>query len=164
MEPTLTIRPLSNADRDTAAALILPIQQGEFNVPITLADQPDLLDIEHFYFQPGGHFWGAFVDGELAGTIGLLAPTGNFGVIRKMFVKAGFRGKPWSLAQRLLESLISHARDAGMRHLYLGTIHHMHAAHRFYEKNGFTRIDKAHLPTGFPLMPVDNTFYQLHLL
>src|ERR1051326_1096796 len=80
MEPTLTIRPLANADRDAAAALILPIQQGEFNVPIPLADQPDLLDIEGAYFRPGGHFWGAFVDGDLAGTIGLLAPAADFGL------------------------------------------------------------------------------------
>jgi len=87
MKPSLTILPLSNAHRDVAAALILPIQQEEFNVPITLADQPDLLDLEGAYFRPGGHFWGAFVDEELAGTIGLLAPANvHFGVIRKMFV------------------------------------------------------------------------------
>jgi N-acetylglutamate synthase-like GNAT family acetyltransferase len=74
-----------------------------------------------------------------------------------------FRGKPWSLAQRLLETLIGHGRRSGMQHLYLGTISHMRAAHRFYEKNGFTRIEKSHLPAAFPFMPVDDTFYQLHL-
>ena len=133
MEPTTTIRPLSNADREAAAALILPIQQLEFNVPITLADQPDLLDLEKAYFRPGGHFWGAFIDGELAGTIGLLAltpsfgvvsppPTPAFGVIRKMFVKAQFRGKPWGLAQRLLETLVSYSQHNNLQNLYLGTI------------------------------------------
>lgn len=175
MEPSLTILPLSNAHRDVAAALILPIQQMEFNVPITLADQPDLLDLEAAYFRPGGHFWGAFVEGELAGTIGLLAPAHSpaslhadgsapFGVIRKMFVKPQFRGKPWGVAQHLLEALIDHSRQSGMDHLYLGTISRMHAAHRFYEKNGFTRIAKQDLPATFPFMHVDDTFYQLHLL
>ena len=50
--------------------LILPIQQKEFNVPITLEEQPDLLDIEGFYIRPGGGFWGAFSGGKLVGTIG----------------------------------------------------------------------------------------------
>jgi GNAT superfamily N-acetyltransferase len=174
MEPSLTIRPLSNAQRDAVAALILPIQQIEFSVPITLADQPDLMDMEAAYFRPGGHFWGAFVDGELAGTIGLLAPpaigkpstpaTAPIGVIRKMFVKPQFRGKPWGIAQQLLETLVDHARRSGMEYLYLGTISRMHAAHRFYEKNGFTRIAKERLPTAFPFMAVDDIFYQLPLL
>ena len=164
MESQLTILPLSNAHRDAAAALILPIQQTEFNVPITLADQPDLLDLEGAYFRSGGHFWGAFVEEELAGTIGLLAPAPTFGVIRKMFVKAQFRGKPWNIAQHLLDTLINRARENGMNHLYLGTRSQMHAAHRFYERNGFTLIAKDELPAAFPLMTVDDTFYQLSVV
>jgi len=160
MEPKMTILPLSNAHRDAAAALILPIQQGEFNVPITLADQPDLLDLEAAYFRPGGHFWGAFAGDELVGTIGLLAPAG-IGVIRKMFVKQAWRGKEWRIAQQLLETLITYAQAHGMNDIYLGTLDHMHAAHRFYERNGFTRIAKENLPAAFPFMPVDNVFYHL---
>ena len=163
MEPQLTIRPLSNAWRDQAAALILPIQQIEFSVPITLADQPDLMDLESAYFRSGGHFWGAFIDDELAGTIGLLVP-GHIGVIRKMFVKAPFRGKQWGVAQRLLETLVDYAGKNGMEDIYLGTLSVMKAAHRFYERNGFKRIEKAEIPAAFPFMPVDDTFYHLHLL
>jgi GNAT superfamily N-acetyltransferase len=163
MEPQLTILPLSNAHRDLAAALILPIQQKEFNVPITLADQPDLLDLEAAYFRPGGHFWGAFIGDELTGTIGLLAPAPSFGVIRKMFVKQAYRGKEWRIAQQLLDTLIAFAKGHGLNEIYLGTINRMHAAHRFYERNGFTRIAKENLPAVFPLMAVDDTFYQLSL-
>jgi GNAT superfamily N-acetyltransferase len=162
MEPFLVIRPLSNASRDQAAALILPIQQVEFNVPITLSDQPDLVDIEAAYFRPGGHFWGAFAGDELVGTIGLLTP-GHIGVIRKMFVKAPFRGRQWSVAQRLLETLVGYARENGMEDIYLGTLSVMKAAHRFYERNGFERIEKADIPATFPFMPVDDTFYHLYV-
>jgi len=160
MEPKMTILPLSNAHRDAAAALILPIQQGEFNVPITLADQPDLLDLEAYYFRPGGHFWGAFAGSELVGTIGLLTPAG-IGVIRKMFVKQAFRGKEWRIAQQLLDKLMTYARAHDIDDIYLGTLDHMKAAHRFYERNGFTRIAKENLPAAFPLMSVDNVFYHL---
>jgi len=173
MEPKMMILPLSNTHRDAAAALILPIQQGEFNVPITLADQPDILDLEAFYFRPGGHFWGAFAGDELVGTIGLLAPaaapvetpaTAPIGVIRKMFVKQAFRGKEWRIAQQLLDTLLAYAQAHGMENIYLGTLDHMKAAHRFYERNGFTRIAKENLPPAFPLMSVDNVFYQLRII
>ena len=162
MEPKMTILPLSNVHRDAAAALILPIQQGEFSVPITLADQPDLLDLEAAYFRPGGHFWGAFAGDELVGTIGLLAP-GGIGVIRKMFVKQAWRGKEWRVAQQLLDTLIAYSQAHGLTNLYLGTIDHMKAAHRFYERNGFIRTAKEVLPAAFPLMAVDNVFYYLQI-
>lgn len=166
MQPSLTILSLSNAHRDAVAGLILPIQQVEFNVPITLADQPDLGDLEAAYFRPGGGFWGAFVDGELAGTIGLLVPNRGaapLGVIRKMFVQSAFRGKQWGVAQQLLETLVAYSRDIGLEDLYLGTINHMKAAHRFYERNGFVRVEKTALPAIFPLMPVDDVFYHLEI-
>ncbi len=34
----------------------LHIQQNEFKVPITINEQPDLMDIENFY-QKDGNFW-----------------------------------------------------------------------------------------------------------
>jgi hypothetical protein len=42
-------------------------------------------------------------------------------------------------------------------------VHQLKAAHRFYERNNFTPIAVADLPTYFPLMLTDNMFYQLHL-
>lgn len=143
--------------------LILPIQQREFNVPITLEEQPDLLDIEGFYTRPGGGFWGAFGGGKLVGTIALIALGHQAGAIRKMFVKQEFRGKQLGIAQRLLETLVEHCRNHGVADLYLGTVAVMKAAHRFYERNGFHRMEKTELPGYFPLMPADNLFYHLHL-
>jgi hypothetical protein len=37
------------------------------------------------------------------------------------------------------------------------------AAHRFYEKNGFSEIKKAELPPNFPLLQVDTKFYKYNL-
>ncbi|XHR98338.1 hypothetical protein ACFJIV_24075 [Mucilaginibacter sp. UC70_90] len=50
-----------------------------------------------------------------------------------------------------------------MTDIYLGTVEMLKAAHRFYEKNGFTRLAKQDLPESFPLMAADTIFYQLHL-
>lgn len=141
--------------------IILPIQQNEFNIAIGIKDQQDLLTIEEFYHQGGGHFWGAKINGELVGTIGLIKCSDDFGAIRKMFVKKEYRGKAYGIAQLLLETLIAYSKEIGLKSLYLGTKDVLQAALRFYEKNGFSLIEKTELPKDFPIMPVDNVFYRL---
>lgn len=74
------------------------------------------------------------------------------------------RGPQRSIAQRLLDTLIDHARTTGIRDLYLGTVDTMKAAARLYERNGAVRIQKTQLPPLFPLVAVDNTFYHLHIV
>lgn len=157
------IVPIGNEYAEAAIDLILNIQQNEFNVAITLEDQPDLLEIENFYYQSGGGFWGAFIDGELVGTIALVKFDTNKGAIRKMFVKKEYRGKELKIAQQLLEILITYSKENGLNHLYLGTVSILEAALRFYERNNFVRIDKALLPETFPLMSADNVFCHLTL-
>ncbi|WP_291906396.1 GNAT family N-acetyltransferase [Chitinophaga sp. CB10] len=119
--------------------LILPIQQIEFNVPVTVEDQPDLRDLERNYHQGGGGFWGAFLDGELVGTIALINTGHHAGAIRKMFVKKEFRGKELGLAQALLETLLAYSRQAGITDLYLGTVEQLKAALRFTSAMGLCR-------------------------
>ena len=163
------IQLLSNKYGKKAADLILPIQRIEFGVPITLEDQPDLLNIDEYYLKPGGGFWGAIENDELIGTIAMLNVGHHTGVIRKMFVKKEFRGKTQGktqgktsgIAQKLIETLIDYSREKGITDLYLGTVDKMKAAHRFYERNGFKKIDETDLPTYFPRMALDNTFYHL---
>lgn len=141
------------------AGLILPIQQAEFAIPVTLADQPDLLDIPGFYQRGKGQFWVALDEGSVVGTIALLDIGNGDGALRKMFVAAGHRGAARGIAQRLLDTLLAHARAGGLRRLYLGTTASFLAAHRFYEKQGFEQIDASALPAAFPIMQVDTRFY-----
>jgi GNAT superfamily N-acetyltransferase len=159
----MSIEMLSNAQSKEAIALILPIQREEFGVPITVQDQPDLLDIDGYYIRPGGGFWGAFADRELIGTIALINAGHGIGVIRKMFVKKEYRGKEPKAAQLLIDTLITHSRAKGLTHLYLGSVDQMKAAHRFYERNGFKRIEPRDLPKNFPRMALDTIFYHLSL-
>lgn len=159
----LTIVPLTNEDCTAVVDLILPIQQIEFNVPITLDAQPDLMDIESNYQQGKGNFWGAKINDELVGTIALMDIGHQAGALRKMFVKKDFRGKEHGIAQLLLEKLIAHCREKNIMDIYLGTVGMLKAAHRFYEKNNFAPIDVADLPSYFPRMMADHIFYHLHL-
>ena len=163
MESGVSIRSLNNTYCQQVIDLILPIQQKEFNVPLTVEAQPDLLDIEASYIRPGGGFWGAIAGEAVVGSIALMNVGHGAGVIRKMFVRKEFRGKELSIAQRLLDTLAGHCGQRGISDLYLGTIDRMKAAHRFYERNGFRPIEMGDLPSYFPRMPTDNLFYHLHL-
>lgn len=163
MSSSIIIKPLNNSNCQEIIDLILPIQQIEFNVPITLEGQPDLLDIEANYDATGGKFWGAFNGEKLVGSIALIATGHQAGAIRKMFVRKEWRGKEHGIASHLLEALLSYCQANNITDIYLGTVEQLKAAHRFYEKNSFERIAKEDLPSYFPRMEPDSIFYHLHL-
>lgn len=164
MQNDYKIERLDNHFCEAIIGLILPIQQIEFNVDIDLAAQPDLLDIEKNYDGSGGAFWGAILNGELIGTIALIAvPEYQSGAIRKMFVKKEFRGKELGVAQALLKTLLTYCNDNKLNEVYLGTKDILQAACRFYERNGFKPVAMGDLPLYFPRMAVDNVFYSLDL-
>jgi RimJ/RimL family protein N-acetyltransferase len=139
--------------------LIVGIQAGEFGLPITADDQPDLRKVSTFYQQGKGNFWIAVDNGRVAGSIALIDIGNNETALRKMFVHPDYRGKEKGVAQRLMDELFSWGRQQGVQHIYLGTVEQFKASHRFYEKNGFRVIDKLHLPVTFPTMPLDTIFY-----
>ena len=152
------VRAYEPGDHAQVVDLVLPVQQQEFGIPITYDEQPDLQDPVAFF---GGRFWVA-VDGErVLGCVGLLDVGEGTGVVRKMFVSSDARGT--GAATALLDTLIQGALRAGMTELLLGTTSAYHAAHRFYEKRGFARVDPADLPERFPRVAVDSRFYRLDL-
>jgi GNAT superfamily N-acetyltransferase len=141
--------------------LISAIQREEFQIPITLDQQPDLADIPGYYQNGNGNFWVAVIDQRVIGTISLLDIGNQQVALRKMFVDADFRGPRFGTARKLLEAALEWCRAKGISEVYLGTTAKFLAAHRFYEKNGFTEIAKADLPETFPVMNVDTKFYMM---
>ena len=140
-------------------AVILPIQQREFEIPITLDAQPDLRDIPGFYQRGCGNFWVAVEDGAVVGTLGMLDIGNGQAALRKMFVSATHRGPAHGTAKRLLDTLLDWCHAHAVREIHLGTTAKFLAAHRFYEKSGFREIPRAELPASFPVMVVDTKFY-----
>jgi putative acetyltransferase len=160
----ITIQPFENQDTNQIVELILNIQQNEFQVPITINDQQDLLNIPSFYQKLKGNFWVAKADGAVVGTIALIDCGENIGAIRKMFVKKEFRGKEHGIAQKLFDILEQSARENDFTNIYLGTLERLQAAIRFYERNEFTLIEKQNLPSVFPLMAVDTHFFEKKII
>jgi N-acetylglutamate synthase-like GNAT family acetyltransferase len=143
--------------------LILSIQQKEFQISITEADQPDLSEVDTFYQHDNGNFWIALSDAKVVGTLALLDIGHQQVALRKMFVHRDFRGKSIGLANNLLRRAIGWCSERNIQDIYLGTVVVLKAAHRFYEKNGFERVEREELPSNFPIMGVDTIFYHLSI-
>lgn len=157
------IAPFSPEHATGVVSVILPIQQTEFDIPITLDAQPDLKDIPGFYQLGDGNFWVALEAGKVIGTLALLDIGNHQAALRKMFVASSHRGPEHGVAGELLHTLLAWCRVRGLRSVFLGTTAKFLAAHRFYEKNGFREIARESLPESFPVMAVDSKFYELSL-
>ena len=157
---TTDIEEYSDPYKNEVIGLILSIQQEEFNIPVNLEDQPDLINIPQYYQTSNSNFWVAKSNGNIVGTVALLDIGNSRGALRKMFVHADFRGKPFSVGKLLMDKLFDWVYQRGFSEILLGTTEKFIAAHRFYEKNGFKRIEKNQLPKEFPVMPVDVIFYK----
>ena len=163
LDINIVIQPFRKEHEKEVVELIVGIQQNEFDIPITASDQPDLMEIPNFYQTGCGNFWVATNGNRIVGTIGLLDIGDQKAALRKMFVDSSFRGNETGTAHKLLETLISWSQRHGINTIYLGTTPQFLAAHRFYEKNGFTEIQKKDLPGSFPVMEVDKKFYKLEI-
>jgi N-acetylglutamate synthase-like GNAT family acetyltransferase len=155
----IEIVPFASQHVEGVGALIVGIQRDEFQIPITLEDQPDLKNIPAFYQQGAGNFWVAISEGEVVGTVALLDLGNHQGALRKMFVHADYRGPGHGVSARLLDTLLAWAGARGVKDVYLGTTEKFLAAHRFYERNGFEKIAANELPPSFPKMALDTRFY-----
>lgn len=159
MRPELEVIAFQPSFTGDVLALIVGIQRDEFGIDITAEQQPDLHDIPAFYQVRSGGFWIAVADGRVVGTISLLDIGDGQAALRKMFVHPDFRGPEAGTAKRLLAALLEWASDRGVREIFLGTTAKFLAAHRFYEKNGFSEIAREALPPAFPIMAVDSKFF-----
>ena len=156
----IEIKEYADDNQEDLIRMILAIQQQEYAIPITREAQPDLANIPGFYQQGNGNFWVALNGAEVVGTIGLIDIGNQQVALRKMFVKASFRGAEFGVAKKLLDQVFDWVRKQNVKTVYLGTTDKFLAAHRFYDKNGFVRIAREELPPNFPVMQVDTVFYQ----
>lgn len=166
---TCRIEAFAPHHRNSLIEMILAIQQDEFDLPITYGQQTDLHDIQAAYRIGVGQFWVAQASNSMpdlvVGSVGLHDMGTDrrgkrIGAVRKMFVRQGNRGGGEAgVATQLLKTLEEHARRHGINELFLGTTDVFKAAHRFYEKHGYTQIDPERLPLVFVRLAVDTRFY-----
>lgn len=153
--------PTSRTIRKQIISMIEEIQKIEFSIPVTKEMNLGILKAEEeYHYNRSYNFWYAVNDeGKVVGSIGLKRIDDRTGEIKKLFVVKEYRGK--GVAQKLMDTLLKAASKHHFDRLYLGTVSKLEAAHRFYEKYGFSEISKKDLPQGFEINPLDNKFFRL---
>jgi putative acetyltransferase len=132
MSVTIT---LERPDSPDASALILELEahlelrypaesRHGFSVERLLAEQVDFFVLR--------------AEGVAAACAGLLLVAGDYGEVKRMYVRPGFRGS--GFARQLIGHLAAHARSRGVHLLRLETGIHQGEAIRLYERMGFRRI------------------------
>jgi len=102
-------------------------------------DDPDLDRIEEVY-SGKGRFWVALDGDKVVGTVAIRDMGGNVAKLNRMFVLVNYHGT--GIGQILLDQALDFASEKKFSKIILNTYELMHRAHRFYEKNNFTRKDK----------------------
>lgn len=131
-------------------ALVLSIQNDEAGVGLTLADQPDMEDIDGYYSANGGGFWVALDDeGRVIGTLGLQVRENACGVMKKFFVAQAFRGREFGVSGALFDRLMVWAAKKGLTSVVLDTPGVATRSHAFYRRMGFVEIVRDELPVDY---------------
>lgn len=153
----MTIVPFKNKHQPLVDVLLRNIN-AEFEQSMFSNASVPMKTVAHVI---GNQFWVALDGKQLIGTIGVLLKKDHSAVVKSMFVTKEYRGT--DVAHQLLSKLIDHCKKKKIRDIYLGTMSQMKAAHRFYEKNGFMKINETDVPSDFGMSPVDDVFYRLKI-
>jgi N-acetylglutamate synthase-like GNAT family acetyltransferase len=148
METTINIIPIEEQYRSAVSEMMKQINDEFFLPP----PHPEYRVIEPDFY------WVAITNGIVIGSIALLFVDG-YAVLKNMFVQKDFRGKEHGAAVNLLKIAIQKCQMSGIGDLYLGTLDAFIAAQKFYEKNGFIKVNYKNLPDLFPHNLSDNIFY-----
>jgi N-acetylglutamate synthase-like GNAT family acetyltransferase len=145
--------------------LILYVQNIEYEVGISIEDQPDILDIKRNYIDSGGCFWIALnQEGNVIGSIGLQNKTKEVAVLKKFFVYKEYRGREHGVGMKLYNSLLDFAKNQNILTIILDTPSKGNRSHNFYKKVGFMEISKDALPISYEYPDRDSLIFRLDLL
>lgn len=159
----IEIKKYEDKYQDEVINLVLSCQNDGSRPIVSIANQPELLNINKEYFSNGGYFWIAIESKKLVGTIGLINCGNGIGILKKFFVNEQYRGKPYNLGRKLFAELLNFAHEHKFKELVLDTPKNTERAHKFYEKAGFKKVSQKDLPIKYDPPYKDSDFFQLKL-
>jgi len=141
--------------------LILHIQNSEAKINLSLEEQPDLLDIHNAYEKNGGQFWLAVENNIVIGTLALMNKGNGNGILKKGFVKKEYRKQ--GILTKLYGRLIDYAKRNNYKQLMFDTPSVATDCHRFFEREGYVRIEKEEQPFAYEYPDRNSYLYLLRL-
>ena len=99
----------------------------------------EILHLEEKYAPPKGQIYLVFVDGKLAGCVGMKPSDDSHAELKRLYVRPAFRGR--NLGETLTRRIMDDARKAGYRYLRLDTLPGLKSALKLYRRLGFREID-----------------------
>lgn len=108
----------------------------DFDIEAMLEEGMEGLEI---YFPPDGRLILVSEADEAVGLGCLKEIRDDIGEIKRMYIRPEFRGR--GFGRRLLQTLLSEAKDIGYSEVRLDSARFMHAAHSLYRSEGFKQID-----------------------
>lgn len=146
----VAVYPYDNAYQSEIDTLMNEIAM-EFDLPISNGSKSTA--------KPLDKHWVAFNQSKIIGTVGVVRIDSSYSILKNMFVKKEFRGAGYGTAQSLIQKAYDWCLTEELSHICLGTMSQFLAAHKFYEKNGFQRVNLEELPSTFIANPIDDVFF-----
>lgn len=141
--------------------LILHIQNDEAKINLSLEEQPDLTNVPYYYEKDGGEFWLAVKNDIVIGTLALINKGNGNGVLKKGFVDKKYRKQ--GVLTELYRTLLDYAKKNNMTQLMFDTPSVATNCHRFFEKEGYVRINKSEQPFEYEYPDRNSYLYLLKL-
>ena len=137
---TAVLRLYQPSDHDAVRALIESVL-AEFGFAHTITSvERDLAEIESRYGGDGAGFWVADDGGEVVGTVAVRPKEGRTCELKRLYLRPDRRGT--GLGQQLYAHAENFARAHGYDTIWLDSSRRFGRAHRLYERNGFTLVER----------------------
>ena len=111
----------------------------------------EVLHLERKYGEPPGRLYLVYCGEEVAGCVGLKKLDETSCEIKRLYVRARFRGH--KLGEQMVERLMADARAIGYRHILLDTLPFLRTAIQMYLRMGFYEIP------SYNGSPMENLIY-----
>jgi len=144
--PRTEIAPAQAGDMDALRALFREYA-GWLQVDYCLNDfEAEMAALPRPCVPPAGGLWLARVGGDVAGAVALRPLGGGAAEMKRLWVRAPFRGL--KLGRRLALAAVEGARAAGHRRILLETLDFMTAARALYADLGFVEEAQSDAPAN----------------
>ena len=96
--------------------------------------------LEEKYGLPEGRLYIACIDNKFVGCVALKKDDDEYCEVKRLYVRPGNRGK--NIGKKLMEQVISDAKEIGYKHIRLDTFPFMEKAIKIYKYYGFYNIER----------------------